>query len=466
MCGVNGEVRRQGDVAPDLYVACIKNQHRAHDTSGIVTYDGNEYHLRRGKGEVANVFSRKSLARLKGSSGIGHVRWTTVGDINLQNAHPIRGIFRGKSFYIGHNGQLTDQAALKSRFAYYRRDVTTDTKFIAALITSSQTLDFEDALQYACSVLKGTYSMVVLYGDTVYAIRDSTGNRPLVLGKSKDALVVSSETVSFNPLDVEYVDEVHPGEIVALRRETMDFEHIPIKTVPSEMLIGLKFCLFEMIYILHPASIFLGRTVELVRERMGRLLYEAHPLDADIVFGVPDSGLAGARGYAKASGIPEEYGIIRSHYSGRVFIDPVAERTQKHRIKHDVVRELVLGKKVCVVDDSIIEGATSKKIVTLLKQNGAEKVYLLSCAPQAMNACHYGVATGPEHRRLIAKDHGGDIEAIRKELGADALGYGSVTDTIRAVIDTKPVIKDYPQLSDHNFCVACFTGQYPIPIDR
>lgn len=391
-----------------------------------------------------------------------------MGDVNIKNSHPIAGIFqtkqcpKGKKFYIGHNGQIA-QDELKKKFPHYKSDVTTDTKFIAALIATSGKETFEDALQYACSILKGTYALVVLYNDAVYAVRDTTGNRPLVLGKNGGALMVASESVAFNPLGGHCVDEVHPGEIVKITRDSFDFQRIPIKTVPDEMPRRLTFCLFEMIYLLHPASIFLGRTVQMVRERMGVQLYKEHPLDADVVIGVPDSGLPAARGYGRKSGIQKEAGIIRSHYSGRVFINPVAERNEKHRIKHDVIREVIANKRVVVIDDSIVEGLTSIKIVKLLRENGAKEVYLLTSSPPPITPCYYGVPTALSQRRLIAADHGGNVEAIRKEIGADYLGYLSIEGTIQAVVDTLPCIPDYPQISEKDFCIACFNGKYTIP---
>ena len=464
MCGVVGIVRKNGRVAPDLYVAAIKLQHRAHDMAGIATSDTGKTYLQRGMGEVAVAFSKSKLNRMKGSVGIGHVRWTTVGDINIGNAHPICGTFRGKKFYIGHNGQFTRQDKLARLFCHYRPDVTTDTKFVAALISSSRKETFEEAIQYACSILIGTYSLVLLYEDAIYAVRDTSGNRPLVMGENETALMVSSETVAFNPLHGHYIDEVHPGEMVKITRETYDFSRMSVKTVPDEMPRTLSFCLFEMIYLLHPASIFLGRTVQLVRERMGAYLHKEHPLDADVVIGVPDSGIAAARGYGRASGIPKESGIIRSHYSGRVFIGAVAERTEKHRIKHDVIGEVIQGKRVAVVDDSIVEGSTAIKIARLLRENGAKMVYLLSSSPPPIAPCYYGVPTALSQRRLIAADHKGNVEAIRAELGVDYLGYLSVGSTIRAVTETPPVIKEYPQISENDFCTACFTGKYPIPL--
>ena len=464
MCWVIGIARKEGSVASDLYTGGLKQLHRAHDTSGMSTSDGEKTYLRRGMGEVGAVFTQRKLNALKGSVGIAHGRWTTQGDINLQNAHPICGMFRGKKFYIGHNGQLTGQHELKERFSLYKPTVTTDTKFIAALISSSGKETFEDALQYACSVLKGTYSMVILYDNKIYAVRDITGNRPLVLGKNGNALIASSETVAFHILKANPIDEVHPGEIVILSQYPFGYSRVPIKEVPDTMPRTLKFCLFEMVYLLHPASVFLGRTVLRVRERMGMELFKEHPLDADIVLGVPDSGLPVARGYAHAAGIREELGIIRSHYATRIFIKAVAEREEKHRIKHDVVRELVDGKRVVAGDDSMIQGTTAKKIISLLRDNGAKEVNVVLSSPPYTDPCFYGVATAPNDRRLIAADHKGNIETIRQEIDADSLAYLSLGGTIRSVIDTPPIIPNYPKITEEDFCTACFTGKYPIPL--
>lgn len=464
MCGVIGIVREHGSVADELYAGLIKLQHRAHDMTGAVTSDYGETYLQRGMGEVANVFTKEILESMKGPVGIGHVRWTTVGDMNISNAHPLCGIFRGKKFYIGHNGQINQLDELTREFSGYQQDVTTDTKFVVALIAFSGKETFEEALQYVCSILKGTYSLVILYDGKIYAVRDTTGNRPLVLGVNGNALMVSSETVAFNPLGGQCIGEVHPGEIVTITRNPLNFSRVSIRKVPDEMPVRLMFCLFEMIYLLHPASIFLGRTVQLVRERMGRELFKEHPLDGDVIIGIPDSGLAAARGYARTSGIQKETGIIRSHYAGRVFIGAIAERKEKHRIKHDVVREIVDGKRVIIIDDSIVEGVTSQKIVALLRQNGAKAVYLLASSPPPISACYFGVPTAPADRRLIAADYKGNVEAIRKEIGADYLGYLSVPSTIRSIIETPPAIADYPKLTEEDFCISCFTGTYQIPI--
>ena len=464
MCWVIGVVRKEGPVASDLYAGGLKQLYRANDSSGMATSDGEKTYLHRGMGGAEEVFSKDHLGCLRGSVGIAHGRWTTHGDINLQNTHPISGMFRGKKFYIGHNGQLTAQHELEERFPFYKPTVTTDTKFIAALISSSHKKTFEDALQYACSILKGTYSVVILYDHKIYAVRDTSGNRPLVLGVNDEAYIVSSETVAFPILHARLIDEVQPGEIVTISQDPFGYSRMPIKEVPDTMPRMLNFCLFEMIYLLHPASIFLGRTVLRVRERMGMDLFREHPLDADVVIGVPDSGLPAGRGYSKASGIPEESGIIRSHYATRVFIKAVAEREEKHRIKHDVVRELVNGKKVVVVDDSVVQGSTAIKIINLLKENGAKKIYFLSSSPPYVAPCFYGVATGPNDRRLIAADHNGNVEMIRQEIGPHYLGYLSIQGTIRSVLETAPVIADYPHIGEENFCIACFTGKYPIPL--
>lgn len=466
MCGVTGIARESGSVADELYANLIKLTHRAHDTTGAVTSDNGQTYLHRGMGEVANVFTKQILEGMKGSVGIGHVRWTTVGDININNAHPLCGIFHGKKFYIGHNGQINNINELERQFPLYNLDVTTDTKFIVALISSSGKDTFEEALQYACSILKGTYSLVILYDDKIYAVRDTTGNRPLVLGVNGNALMVSSETVAFNPLGGRYIDEVHPGEIITITRNPLDFSRMSIRKVPDKMPLRLMFCLFEMIYLLHPASIFLGRTVQLVREQMGKELFKEHPLDGDVVIGIPDSGLAAARGYARASGIQKETGIIRSHYAGRVFMDPIAERKEKHRIKHDVVREIVDGKIIDVFDDSLVAGETAKKIIALLRQNGAKKINMFVSSPPPIDICHFGVPTAPSYRRLIAADHKGDVEKIRKEIGADTLYYLSLASTIRSVIETPPVIPGYPKLTEEDFCTSCFTGRYQIPIPQ
>lgn len=462
MCGVFGIIEKEGNAASKIYMALTQLQHRAHDSAGITTYDqiNQAYHVHKDMGEVAAVFSEDTLLSLHGSCGVGHVRWTTEGDINVENAHPIPGIFHGKLFYIVHNGEIKPE---KEYDGFYYSDANTDTKFIAALISNAPATSFEDALQYACSCLKGTYALIILFENKLYAIRDHTGNRPLVLGSNAHSLMVASETAAFRPLRGKYLREIERGEIVVIESDPLRFSSFKIAQYPVNTPLRLQFCLFEMIYLLRPDSIFLGRTVELVRERMGMKLFEEHLLDADMVIGIPDSAEAAAFGYAFRSGIPLRKGILRSHYAGRMFIEPVVKRAQKLLIKLSVIEEIVRGKRIVVVDDSIVEGGTAKKIVKLLREAGAKVIYFLSGSPPITHPCFYGVPTARKHRRLIAEDHQSNIDEIRREIEADYLGYLSLDSTIRAVTETPPFISDYPLLAPEDFCVACFTGQYSIP---
>lgn len=454
-----------GEVSSDIFVGLTQLQHRAHDSAGIATFDGLSYHLHKGMGELPGVFTEDILRSLKGSSGIGHVRWTTAGDINVANAHPISGIFRGEPFYLAHNGELTSRENLELSFSDYAPEISTDTKFVAALISNSRAFTFDEALREACTVLCGTYSLLVLYKDTVYGIRDITGNRPLVFGKTDHAFILSSETVAFDVLGGRLIREIKAGEVLRLEKGSKEPSSFMLLQTPVSMPRKLQFCLFEMIYLLHPASIFLGRTVERVRERMGENLFYEHPLDADIVIGVPDSGRAAAKGYARISDIPEEEGFIRSHYAGRMFIEPVAKRPYKLLIKLRTIREVIYGKRVVVIDDSIVEGRTAKKVVGMLRDAGAKSIFFLSSSPPITHPCYYGVPTARIHRRLIAKDHATNIDVIRQEIGADYLGYLSLEATVDSVIETIPVVEDYPCLEKDDFCTACFTGIYPIPLN-
>jgi len=464
VCGVFGIVQAKGDAAPKIYTGLTQIQHRAHDSAGIATYDekNNAYHVHKGMGEVATVFTEEILSSLSGSCGIGHVRWTTEGDMDLSNAHPLIGIFRGKPFYLVHNGEVQlDNNAVFARI----EGTATDTKFIAALISNSGAADFKEALRYVCFILKGTYALVVLFENKVYAIRDITGNRPLILGTNSHSFMVASESAAFRPLGGNYLREIERGEVIVLERDPLRYSNFEINQHPLEIPPHLQFCLFEMIYLLRPDSVFLGRTVELVRERMGAELFLEHPLSADMIIGVPDSGEAAAYGYAFQSGLPMRKGILRSHYAGRMFIEPVAKRAQKLLIKLSVIKEIVAGKRIIVIDDSIVEGGTSKKIVALLREAEAREIYVLSSSPPITHPCFYGVPTARKHRRLIARDYKSDITAICREIGADYLGYLSLYSTMKAVIETPPIIPEYASLSENSFCAACFTGIYPIPLN-
>lgn len=465
MCGVLGIVKRNGEAAPEIYIGLTQIQHRAHDSAGIATFnkETGKYHMYKGLGEVPAVLNEEILSSLRGACGIGHVRWTTEGDIDIDNAHPIKGVFQGKPFYVVHNGEVRDET-IKESIGFYSDIKESDTKFIAALVSQSGACNFSEALQKACAILKGTYAMLFLFEDKIYAVRDTTGNRPLIFGSSGGSLIVASETAAFGPLEGEHIREVREGEIVTIDQESFNWSSSLIIQVPQEMPMKLNFCLFEMIYLLRPDSIFLGRTIELVREHMGRKLFEEHPLNADMVVAVYDSGEAAAHGYSFASGIPLRKGLLRSHYAGRMFIEPVSKRAKKLLIKQSVIKEIVKDKTVIVVDDSIVEGGTAKKIISLLRKAGAKVVYFLSSSPPITYPCFYGVPTARKHRRLIAEDHKSDIDTICKEIGADYLGYLSLRSTIHAVVETAPVVTNYPLLLENDFCTACFTGIYPIPI--
>ncbi|MGC2465135.1 MAG: amidophosphoribosyltransferase [Candidatus Acidiferrum sp.] len=446
-CGVFG-VFGHPEAANLAYLGLYALQHRGQESAGIVSSDGNELHLHRAMGEVEEIFQPSVLAKLPGSLAIGHTRYSTAGDKALLNAQPITIDCNKGKLALGHNGNLTNAAEWRRKLEHRGSifQTNSDTEVIVHLIARSQARNLSGALGDALNQVEGAYSLLVLTQDELYAVRDPRGFRPLVLGKlplptGGEVWLVASETCAFDLLNAQYVREIEPGEMVRISRSGIESIHFAPQKPRQQ-------CIFEHVYFARPDSIIFGRSVNESREALGRVLAREHPVEADIVVPVPDSGVPAAVGYALESKIPFRMGLIRNHYIGRTFIEPSqAIRNFGVKLKLNPIRGLIEGQRVILVDDSIVRGTTSRKIVRMVREAGAREVHVRISCPPTISPCYYGVDT-PTREELIASSN--SPEEIRKFLGADSLGYVSLPALRQAVNDT-----------DGKFCTSCYTGVYP-----
>jgi amidophosphoribosyltransferase len=446
-CGVFG-VYGHPEAANLTYLGLYALQHRGQESAGIVASTGSDLNLHRAMGEVEEIFQPSVMAKLPGSSAIGHTRYSTAGDKALLNAQPIMIDCNKGKIAVAHNGNLTNalewRRKLEHRGSIFQSN--SDTEVIVHLIARSQARNFSAALGDALNQVEGAYSLLVLTPEEMYAVRDPRGFRPLALGKiatrdGSDAWAVGSETCAFDLMNAEYVRDVEPGEMVRISR--MGIESIQFSAPKPH-----QFCIFEHVYFSRPDSTVFGRSVNESREMLGRLLAQEHPTEADMIVPIPDSGVPAAIGYSLESGIPFRMGLIRNHYIGRTFIEPSqAIRNFGVKLKLNPVRNLVGGKRVVLVDDSIVRGTTSRKLVRLMREAGAKEVHMRISCPPTISPCYYGVDT-PTKEELIASSNA--PEQICKYLGADSLGYLSLAGLRQAVND-----------KDGEFCTSCYTGVYP-----
>lgn len=423
-------------------------QHRGQESTGIVSCDEQgEFHTHKGIGLVADVYRETDLVRLRGSMAIGHNRYSTSGGLTLENTQPLRVVYRGGVMALAHNGNLVNARELRQGLEESGSifQTTLDTEIFLHLMALSGADRAEDALVEAARQVRGAYSLVVLTSDSVLALRDPHGFRPLCLGRLGDGYVVASETCALDLVAAEYLRDVEPGELVRIDPQGMRSRRVLAPAVP------LQQCVFEHIYFSRPDSRVFGETVDRVRRRIGHRLAEEHPADADLVISVPDSSNSIALGYSERSGIRYELGLIRNHYVGRTFILPSqAGRDSSVRVKFNPVREVLAGRRVVVVDDSIVRGTTSRKLVRMLRRAGAAAVHFRVGSPPVTHPCFYGIDT-PSRRELIGALKTAD--EIREYLEVDSLGYLSLEGLLACEKDGAP------------FCCACFTGNYPIPVD-
>jgi len=447
-CGVFGVYGAQ-EAANITYLGLHALQHRGQESAGIVTIDGETMHAHRAMGLVQDAFSAEALALLPGRLSIGHVRYSTAGGSHLRNAQPFAVEYAKGSLAVCHNGNLTNadqlREELEARGSIFSS--TSDTEVFVHLVAMSKEVAVEDRIVDALKRVEGAYSLLFMTGDALVAVRDPHGVRPLCLGilpGAKDAHVVASEPCAFDLIGAEYVRDVEPGEMLIIDASGMKSRKLGEPVEP-------KMCVFEYVYFARPDSQLNGSSVYEVRKKLGHALAEENPCEADVVIPVPDSGVPSAIGYANKLGIPFEMGLIRSHYVGRTFIEP--QQSIRHfgvKLKLNPVEPVLRGKRVVIIDDSIVRGTTSRKIVKMVRDAGAKEVHLRIASPPTEWPCYYGIDT-PTRRELIASSH--STEEIARYVTADSLGYLSLEGMLTAVSGKKEA-KEY--------CHACFSGQYPI----
>jgi amidophosphoribosyltransferase len=433
------------------YLGLYALQHRGQESAGIASSDGREIYNYKQMGHVADIFTPEAVASLPGHLAIGHTRYSTAGDTVLKNAQPFSVDCNKGKIAVAHNGNITNATEL-------RRDLeqdgsifqaNSDTEVILHLVARSRERTLAAALREALLQLEGAFSLVFLSADSVIVARDPHGFRPLAMGQvelsgGRHAYVFASETCAFDLIDAVYIDDVEPGEMVIVGPSGITRERYAPRVQHSQ-------CVFEHVYFSRPDSIVFGRSVQESREEMGRLLARQHAVPADIVVPVPDSGVAAALGYSAESGIPFRHALIRNHYVGRTFIEPSqAIRDFGVKLKLNPIRHLLEGKRVILVDDSLVRGTTSRKLVRMVRNAGATEVHLRISCPPTISPCYYGVDT-PSKQELIAANH--SVEEIRRFVQADSLGYLSLESLSHAVQDEK-----------NRYCYSCYTGKYPTQI--
>jgi amidophosphoribosyltransferase len=446
-CGVFGVLGHR-DAANLVYLGLYALQHRGQESAGIAAVGGEGRIVsEKEMGYVADVFTHERLARLPGDVAIGHVRYSTAGGSMLCNAQPMVAMTSKGQIAVAHNGNLVNAGELRAHLEAEGAIFTSvsDTEVIVHLIARSKEPDLERAFIDALSRVQGAYSVAMLAPGRIFAARDPYGFRPLVLGRFEDAWTISSETCAFDLIGAQVEREIKAGEVIVLERDG-------VRVVREARAEREARCIFEHVYFARPDSVVFGMNVAGVRQKIGANLAREHPVDADVVVPVPDSGVFAALGYAQESGIPFQYGLVRNHYVGRTFIEPKQTiRNFGVKVKLNPVRDLVAGRKIVLVDDSIVRGTTSKKIVRMLKQSGATEVHMRISSPPTAWPCFYGIDT-PERRDLIGSSH--SVDQIREFIEADSLGYLSEEGLLEAVKNGD----DPRQL----YCTACFTGKYPV----
>lgn len=443
-CGVCGVLcLDDASAAPYVHVALYALQHRGQESAGIAASDHGVLHLHRGMGLVAQVFDHARIAALPGAVAIGHVRYATMGSARIENAQPFLVTSRWGPVAISHNGNLINAPALRKTLEAQgvRFASTTDSEIIAHLIARASVASIDDAVADCMRHLEGAYTVAALAGGRLYGFSDAHAIRPLAVGRGPSYWTLASETCAFDHMGAAFVCDVEPGQLV-----TMDADGLHSRQVlPAAPRAN---CVFEYIYFARPDSVLRGRNVHEARRRMGRALAREHPVDADIVIAVPDSGTSAAMGFAEVAGLPFEVGLIKNRYVGRTFITPdQASRDFGVRLKLNPTTEVVAGRRAVLVDDSIVRGTTSGRIVRLLRGAGAREVHVRISSPPIRHACYYGIDTSTRRELIAARL---DVEAIRREIGADSLGYLSQQGLIEAVGQPASTL-----------CMACLDGRYP-----
>ncbi|MHB1419143.1 MAG: amidophosphoribosyltransferase [Bacillota bacterium] len=445
-CGLFGIYGPGLDVARQTYFGLYALQHRGQESAGIAVTSGQDIDLYKDMGLVAEVFNDRILEGLVGTLAIGHVRYSTTGSSSVTNAQPLVFRYRRGVVAVAHNGNLTNAQELRQMLSSTGSifQSTTDTEVIGNLIARHGQGTIEDALLKCVDDCKGAYSLLFMTPDKLIGLRDPHGIRPLCVGKLGNSYIICSESCALDTVGAEFIRDVAPGEMVVIDKDGMH----SIQTIKARK---QALCIFELVYLARPDSVIDGQTVYLGRQEMGRQLAKEKILDADMVIAVPDSGTAAAMGYAEASGIPFTEGLMKNRYSGRTFIQPSQKmRDQGVRLKLNPIRQLLRGKRVILVDDSIVRGTTSKQIVQMLRDAGVQEVHMLVSSPPILYPCYYGIDTSGQGELIAAQQN---IEQIRQYIQADSLHYLSLEGMLGAMSGNQ-----------EGFCVACFNGKYPVKI--
>lgn len=449
-CGIFGVIGHP-EASRLTYLGLYALQHRGQESAGIVSTDGSRMFAERGMGHVSDIFHEDRLARLPGDMAIGHVRYSTAGSVSLREAQPLLIDCHRGQIAVCHNGNLPYANDIRRNLELEGAifSSTSDTEVVLHKIARSRAINLVDAIVETFQEIEGAYSMLFLTPTHLIVVRDPRGFRPLALGVIDGAWVLASETCAFDLIDAEYVRDIEPGEIVVIDRNERDNLQ---SSFPLEKVERASHCIFEHVYFARPDSLVFGRSVNKSRHKMGKQLAREHPAHADIVVPVPDSGVAAAIGYAAESGLKFRFGLVRNHYVGRTFIEPKQSiRNFGVKVKLNPIEDLIAGKRVVLIDDSIVRGTTSRKIVTMVRQAGAAEVHLRISCPPTVAPCFYGVDT-PTRDQLIASSR--SVEEIREFVGADSLGYLSLEGLLAACGDPR----------DTTFCTACYTNRYPTDV--
>ncbi|MBT4989176.1 MAG: amidophosphoribosyltransferase [Rickettsiales bacterium] len=429
-------------------------QHRGQEGAGVVSTDEKKFYTHFENGHVGDNFNKPNvLNELPGNAAIGHVRYSTVAEKNLRDFQPIMADFSFGKLALAHNGNITNADKLRKELIEAGSIFSTsiDSEVMIHLIARSKKESPVDKVIDALKQVEGAFSLLILLNNKIIAVRDPHGIRPLSLGKLKNAYVLASETCAFDIISASNIRDINPGEVIVIDKEGQQ-SFYPFETKPS------KLCIFEYIYFSRPDSVVGGKHVYSVRKEIGRVLARENTLKADIIVPVPDSGVASAIGFSEESGIPFEFGIIRNHYVGRTFIEPSdSVRNLGVKLKHNANAHTIKGKRVILIDDSLVRGTTSRKIVELVRAAGAAEVHLCIASPPTINSCFYGVDT-PERSQLLAAQH--NIDEMCKVIGADSLNYISLDGLYKSVSGAKKNSK-----GGNTYCDACFSGEYPIAVN-
>ncbi|MEE8369441.1 MAG: amidophosphoribosyltransferase [Dehalococcoidia bacterium] len=446
-CGVFGVYAPDEDVARITFYGIYALQHRGQESAGIATADGQRIHVRTGMGLVAQVFNEDDLGQLPGHIAIGHNRYSTTGSSRIENAQPVYIDGKHGPLALGHNGNLTNSELLRNDLEDqgFSFSGSADTEVVACMLASASGADWLERATNTMRALAGAYCLIALTPNELIAMRDPYGLRPLCLGRlNGTGWVIASETCALDHLGAEFVREVEPGEAIVIDSDGLH-------SVQALERRRHALCLFEYIYFARPDSVLRGQLLYPVRMAMGRELARQSPVEADLVIGIPDSGIVKAIGYSHESGIPYAEGLVKNRYVGRTFIQPNQRlRDQGVYLKFNPLKQVIEGKRLVVVDDSIVRGTTTPKVVEMLRRAGAREIHMRICAPPIRHPCHFGIDMATQWELIAARQ---SVEEIRQHIGADSLAYLSLEGLMRAVEQPKD-----------SFCTACFTGEYPMPV--